>query len=99
MIPCAESNGIGASLMPVVCAWCGAKKGAKVCENWDGRSVSHGMCRPCAVRNMAALPRVMISSDAASRRACMGLPGATWSGAPTVRRDNASGLTGGMGGN
>lgn len=55
-----EGDGLGASLMPVVCAWCGAKMGAKVCAPHMACRVSHGICPACRAKH---------SSDKASRQA------------------------------
>ena len=42
-----ETDGVGAELMPVVCAWCSVKMGAKVCEPAMAGKVSHGICPAC----------------------------------------------------
>lgn len=44
-----ETDGIGASLMSVVCAWCKKPLGAKVCVPSMAGQVSHGICEGCRV--------------------------------------------------
>lgn len=56
-IPCRESDGIGAALMPVVCAWCGRPMGAKVCVPAMAGQTSHGMCRECLTKKKADFDR------------------------------------------
>ena len=52
---CVESDGIGAALMPVVCAWCRVPLGAKVCAPAMSGKVSHGMCEACSERLMRGM--------------------------------------------
>ena len=67
MIPlCRESDGIGASLMAVVCAWCGADLGAKVCAPSEAGKTSHGICPKCAADMRAQFDRACGRSDVAS---------------------------------
>ncbi len=53
-----ESDGLGADLMPVVCAWCSRSLGAKVCRPEEAGQVSHGICPECQERLLAELPGV-----------------------------------------
>jgi hypothetical protein len=68
MIPCREDDGLGASLMAVVCAWCAAPMPAKVCAPAEAGKVSHGMCQACYERQMGVL-RGSSFSDVTCRRA------------------------------
>ena len=51
-----ETDGIGVSLMPMVCCRCGRSLGAKVCAPAMAGKISHGMCRggSCAVSSATA---------------------------------------------
>lgn len=53
MIPCRESDGIGATLQKVVCAWCGKGLGAQACVPEMANTVSHGMCPACSAEQRA----------------------------------------------
>lgn len=50
-----ETDGLGAELMPVVCAWCKAPMGAKVCVSAVRGMVSHGICPACFDRVQAPI--------------------------------------------
>ena len=54
---CTESDGLGASLMAVRCAWCDCSMGAKVCAPAQAGLVSHGICPACAVDMRADFDR------------------------------------------
>lgn len=57
-------------LMRRVCAWCHADLGAVVCEPAQAGKISHGICEPCKVRELAALnvsPSPAVPASAAPR--------------------------------
>lgn len=62
MIPFRESDGIGAALQRVECAWCGAFIKAQVCVPSMADEVSHGMCLPCADDYLEGRPAKRCSS-------------------------------------
>jgi hypothetical protein len=43
-----ETDGVGANLMKVVCAWCKKDLGAKACVPEMVGKISHGICPACA---------------------------------------------------
>ena len=50
-----ETDGIGALLQAVVCAWCKTPMGAKVCEASMAGRISHGLCPACMREQLCAL--------------------------------------------
>lgn len=61
-----DTDGIGAPLMAVVCAWCGKHLGAIVCTPAQAGMTSHGICPPCKERVLGTLPGRPDSSCAVS---------------------------------
>jgi hypothetical protein len=61
-----ESDGSGAPLMAVVCAWCQASLGAVVCAPAMAGQTSHGICPACKERVLGTLPDTPGSSCAVS---------------------------------
>lgn len=53
-----ESDGIGASFMRRVCAWCQKDLGVVACAAKDAGMVTHGMCPECLERTLRELPGV-----------------------------------------
>lgn len=75
-----ETDGLGAALMPVVCAWCRQPMGAKVCEAAMAGMVSHGICPGCVAIERAKLNL----NDAPSAPARMQRPETGAAGSPGV---------------
>lgn len=50
-----ETDGLGADLMGVVCAWCKKDMGTKVCVPEMAGKVSHGICPECTKKTLGAL--------------------------------------------
>lgn len=96
---CRESDGLGASLMAVVCAWCGTSLGANVCAPSEAGKSSHGICKACAIDMRADFDRSRGHSDASSctaRPRCTGANGIDArpiSGASTPAVDPAASVT------
>lgn len=95
MIPCRESDGLGASLMAVRCAWCGRSLGAKVCAPSEAGKTSHGICPSCAVDMRADFDRSRGLPDVASGQgACPAPLPVDWAGSPPEPSEHACGALG-----
>jgi hypothetical protein len=73
-----ESDGLGASLMPRVCAWCKVSLGAVVCEPAMAGCVSHGICPACSeiLREEARQLTALIAENEATAAQASTPPGA-----------------------